>query len=353
MSRAFLYVFKQYLKNFFVTLFALVFIITLIDYVQHIKSIAGINRAFLYIYYTASNVITIIYPIALVFGAVMTMSSLLFKNHLVALSSFGYKKSSVAKPILLGVFLLYLTVVGLNFTKFAYAGDKAEAVLNDAADFKSVDNIFFKYNNSFVSAKSMDVVNKKLKDVTLYYINSGRLRYLMEFKEATFNDGSWLAKDITKKSLEYIDNRPNGYTLSHIDSSKILEGYYPKVVRLLYEGKRMSIQDGFKAMSLLDKQNIDSSKIRAALYERVIMPLFAPFLVLIIVMLTPIHQRYFSKSKFYLYSLGGTLVVWSLLYSSNMMSQNGAISAIFGQPLVVLILAIISIVVFVKRRNRI
>ena len=249
--------------------------------------------------------------------------------------------------------LLYATVVGLNFTKFAYAGDKAESIVNDTQMYNSVDNIFFKYDNSFVSAKSMDVVNKELNDVTLYYIYDGRLRYLMEFKKAKFKMGSWLASDITKKNLNYINNVPNGYTISHMDKTTILEGYYPKVVRLLYEGKRMSIQDGLKAMNLLNSQNIDNSKIRVALFERIIMPLFAPFLILIIIMLTPIHQRFFSKSKFYLYSLGGTLVVWSLLYSSNMMSLNGAISAIFGQPLVVLILAVISIIIFFKRRNRI
>ncbi len=351
--RAFFYIFKLYLRSFFITLFALVFIITLIDFVQHMKSIEGMNRAFLYIYYVASNTLSLIYPIALVFGAVMALSSLLFKNHLVAFSSFGYKKFSLIKPIFIGSFLIIATVIGLNFTKFAYAGDKAEAIISDTQIYHSVENIFFKYNSSFVSAKSMDAVKKELKDVTLYYINKDRLRYLMEFKKATFKDGAWLAQDVVKKVIKYKNNLPQGYRVEQIKEVTILKGYYPKVVRLLYEGKRMSIQDGLKAMSLLDEQHIDNSKIKAALYERVIMPLFAPFLILIIGMLTPLHQRFFSRSKYYLYSLGATLVVWSLLYSTSMLSKNSTLPAILGQPVIVLILAIISLYLLVKKRNNI
>ncbi len=353
MSRAFFYIFKLYIKNFFITLFAIVFIISLIDFVQHINSIQGMNRAFLYFYYTASNTATIIYPISLVFAAVMTLSSLLFKNHLVALSSFGYKKRTIIMPIILGSILIYFAFIGLNFTKFAYSGDKAESILKDIPTFNNVDNIFFKYNNSFVSAKKLDVANKELKDVILYYINNNRLQYLMGFKSAKFKNGYWLAKNITKKSIIYKDNMPQGYKTTKLDSSKILDGYYPKVFRLLYEGKRMSIQDGFRAIKLLDKQEIDSSKIKATLYERLIMPLFAPFLILLIATLTPLHKRFFSKSKYFFYTLGGTLIVWSLLYSANMLSKNGSLNAIFGQPLVVLIVAIISIIVYFYERDRI
>ena len=353
MNRAFLYILKHYLKSFFIILFGLVFIVSLIDFVQHMGQIEGINRDFLYFYYTFSNSLSLLYPIALVFGAVMAFSTLLFKNHLLILTSFGYTRNFILKPFVAGAFGIYLTVVGLNFTQFAYSGDRAEAVLNNGDIFKAVDNIFFKYNSSFVSAKEMDVVHKELKEAKLYYIKDRKVVYLMEFERAKFKDGAWLAKNIVKKSFVYKNGIPNGYKESIIKKSKILEGYYPKVVRLLYEGKRMSIQDGLAAKELLKSQNIDSSKITSALYERLIMPLFAPFLIIIIGMLMPLHRRFFSKAKFFLYSLGFTLIIWSILYSLNMMSINEVVPPYLGQPLVVIILAMIAIYLWISRRNNI
>ncbi len=353
MIKAFLYILKHYLKNFFTILFGLVFVISLIDFLQHMGSINGVNRYLLYFYYTFNNTISIIYPIALVFAAVMTLSGMLFKNHLLVLASFGYSRRAFTKPILAGVTLIYLLVVGLNFTQFAYSGDRAEAILNSDEIFKNVDNIFFKYNNSFVSAKEMDVVNKELKDATLYLIKNRKVIYLMEFKKAKFKDGVWIAKNIQKKSFIYKNGEPVGYKTQKIDEEKILKGYYPKVVRLLYEGKRMSIQDGLAANRLLKSQNIDNTKITATLYERLIMPLFAPFLIIIIAMLMPLHKRFFSKAKFYLLSLGATLLSWSLLYSLNMMSINGVVPPILGQPLIVLIFAIIATYLWFSRDTKI
>ncbi len=352
MSRAFIYIFKHYVKNFLIILIGMVSIVALIDFLQHIGSIKGVNRAMLYFYYTFNNTLTLLYPIAMVFAAIMTMSGLLFKNHLLVLASFGYVKSYIIKVIAFASVLIYAAIVLLNFTGFAYSGDRAEAILNDSSSiFNNVDNIFFKYNNSFVSAKEMDVVNKELKDVNLYYVEDRKVKYIMEFKRAKFKDGAWIANDITKKIFKYNQKAPLGYDVMKIKQSTILKGYYPKVVRLLYEGKRMSIIDGLKAQKLLKSQDIDNSKITSALYEKLVMPLFAPLLIIIIIIFTPIHKRYLSRVKYFMYSIGVTLIVWSLLYSLNMMSINGVVPSYLGQPLIVALLFILTIYLLISRRN--
>jgi len=353
MSKAFLYIFKHYLKSFLIVLVGMVSIIALIDFLQHIGSISGVNRALLYFYYTFNNTLTLLYPIAMVFAAIMTLSSFLYKNYLLVLASFGYSRYFIIKPFLIASILIYALIIGLNFTSFAYSGDRAEAILSNNSNVYNVDDIFFKYNNSFVSAKEMDVVNKELKGVKLYYIDNRKVKYIMEFDKAKFKDGGWLAKDIVKKSFIYKDNVPQGYNTQKIESTTILKGYYPKVVRLLYEGKRMSIIDGLKAQNLLRSQDIDNTKIASALFEKIIMPLFAPLLIIIIILFTPIHKRYMSKAKYYMFTLGATLVVWSLLYSINMMSVNGMIPVYLGQPLIIIILFIITFYLLIKRRNAI
>ena len=354
MNRAFIYIFKHYIKSFLILLIGLVSIISLIDFLQHFNSIVGINRALLYIYYSFNNSINILYPLVLVFAAIVTLSSLLFKNHLLILQSFGYSKKFILKPFLFTSIMVYLLFIALNFTPFAYSGDRAEAILNNSDNiFKPVDNLFFKYNNYFVFAKEMDVVNKEFKNLKLYYIKNGKIDYIMEIKRAKFKDKYWLANDILKKSFIYKDGIPRGYTTQKIKEEKILKGYYPKVVRLLYEGKRMNILDGIKAKKLLNEQNIDDSKIVSTLLERIIMPLFAPLLITIIVILIPIHKRYLNRAKFYFLSIGSTLVIWSILYSINMISSNGVISPYLGEPIAIFILFIITILIFLKKDNRI
>jgi len=350
-NKAFKYLAKSYTVNFFIVAFGLTFAATLIDFVQYVGRIDGVNRKVLYFYYTFCDYFTFIYPIALVFGAIVTFSKLVGRNHLLALLSFGYSKSNLLKPILASLFVIYLLMVGLNFTKFAYSGDSAKAILDNRELFKSLNNIFFKYNNNFVFAKKMDVVNKEFKDVTLYITNGDRLQSLLHFEKAKFKNKKWIASNIEKKILKYKDGKPQGYDIVKIDKEEILQGYYPKVVRLLYEGKRMSIIDGFKALKLLRVQNIDASKVKSALYTKILMPLFAPMLIVIIFAFLPLHKRFLNSAKYLLLTMGSTLVVWTILYSVNMLGINGVVPVDLGEPMLIFILFLLSLYIWNKRAS--
>ena len=350
--KAFSYLAKEYFKNFLIVAVGLTLAAALIDFIQRIDSIEGVNRALLYFYYVFCDFFSFIYPIALVFGAIITFSNLVWKNHLVAFASFGYSKSHLIKPFLTVFLLIYLTIFTLNFTNFAYSGDSARAILDKRELFKSLKNIFFKYNNNFVFAKKMDVVNKELKDVTLYIVRNNRLVEILHFEKAKFKNKKWIAYNIEKKVLKYKNKTPQGYKIYKINKEEILQGYYPRVVRLLYEGKRMSIDDGLKALKLLKKQGIDSSKVKSALYTKILMPLFAPFLIIIIFALLPMHKRYISRAKFLALSMGATLIVWTILYSANMLGVNGVIPVDLGEPIIIAILAGVSLVVWFSKKEK-
>ena len=349
MSTEFLYIAKQYFKNFLIVALGLTFAATLIDFIEHFGHVEGANRKFLYFYYIYSDYLVFIYPIALVFGAIITLFNLLWRNHLVAFLSFGYTKSRLIKPFFAVFTLVYIVIITLSFTQFAYYGDSARALIENRQLFKSLDNIFFKYNNDFVFAKKMDVVKKEFSDVTLYKSKDNRLVELSHFKKAKFKNKKWIATDIEKKIIKYSNGKPQGYKVVHIEKETILKGYYPKVVRLLYEGKRMSIKDAIRALKLLKEQGIDNSKVKSALYTKVVMPLFAPILIIIIFAMLPLHRRFISRAKYLVLTMGSTLIVWTLLYSVNMLSINGTIPADLGQPLVIFVLFIISLLVWRKR----
>jgi lipopolysaccharide export system permease protein len=119
---------------------------------------------------------------------------------------------------------------------------------------------------------------------------------------------------------------------------------------LLYEGKRMSIYDGIRALNLLKKQGIDSSKVKSALYTKILMPLFAPALIIIIFAFLPLHKRFLSTAKYLTSTMGLTLIVWTILYSVNMLSLNGVVPVDLGQPMVIMFLFIFAFYIWFKKR---
>jgi lipopolysaccharide export system permease protein len=344
-----IYILKNFFRNFLIIGFGLTFAAVLTDFVAYFTKIEGFNRQILYFFYNFADYFNFIYPLAIVFGALMTIFSFINKNYLVALESFGYSKTSILKPLIIGALFIYFIMVGLNFTKFAYANDSARSILKKESEFKNLENIFFKYNDNFVYAKKLDVIHKEFFDITLYIANNLKLNKILFFKKAKFNNGKWVASEVTIKKLKYKNNIPQGYTISYKKSLEILEGYYPKVIRLLYEGKRVSLSDAFKALSLLKIQKIDNSKIKSSIYSKLIMPLFAPLLIVIFFLNTPLHKRVLNSVKFLILSVGVTLIVWALFYSANMLGVNGAININLGQPLIFALLLIITVFVWLKK----
>ena len=349
MKKDFKYLSFQYIKNFLIISFGLTFAAVFINFLQHVTKIEGFNRKILYFFYNFEDYLAFIYPIALVFGAVFTFYNLILKNHLLAFYSFGFKPKQILKPFLVVSLFIYLIFIALNFTDFAYANNNAKSILDNKERYSSMDNLFFKYNNFFVYAKELDVVNKKFMDVTLYNIKDSKLNSLMHFKSAKFANKKWIAKDVEIKKLNYLNGKPQGYEVSHKDSLEILKGYFPKVIELLYQGKRMSINDGYRAFKLLKKQNIDITKVKSALYSKIVMPLFAPLLILLIFRFTPINRRFLNRGRYLLATVGVTLVIWSLLYSVNMLGLSGAINPDYGQPVVILILLILTLFAYIKK----
>jgi len=346
-----LYLLKKFLINFFIVGFGLTFAAVLTDFVAHFTKIEGFNRKILYFFYNFEDYFNFIYPLAIVFGALMTFYSLIYKNHLIAFESFSYSKKSILKPFIIGAILIYFIMVALNFTKFAYANDSARSILKKESEFKNLNNIFFKYNNNFVYAKKLDVVNKEFLDVTLYIAKGLELKKVLHFKKATFKDGKWFVKNADIKELKYKNSIPQGYDVKKVSNLEILQGYYPKVISLLYEGKRVSLNDAFRALSLLNNQKIDNSKIKSSIYSKLLMPLFAPLLITIFFLYMPLHKRVLNGVKFLIVSVGVTLIVWALFYSANMLSVNGAINVDLGQPLIFAFVLIITVFVWLKKLN--
>jgi len=92
---------------------------------------------------------------------------------------------------------------------------------------------------------------------------------LQEAKEAIFKDGYWLAKDVTIKRV--VDDKSR-LEISHRDTLITLKGYNPKILNSIYENRRLTLYESVMADRLLLAQGITTTKIRADIYSKVLIP---------------------------------------------------------------------------------
>jgi lipopolysaccharide export system permease protein len=326
-SLYFRYLSWLYIKNLLAILFGLAFAFAAIDYFQHVQQldVSG-NYKILYIFYMWQEALGLLYPLAIVFSLIMTKLSLVKNSTMGALHAFGYSKQKLFTPLFVVASLLYTIFTFLHTTEFSYAKDKASFLLQNELGAYDVNDLFFKYNDTFVYIKTLDPVEKKIENITIFKVEGYQVRYTIHAPIALFNGEEWDAQNATLKTHIYENGKLKKYSVKYKKSIKTLKGYKPKIIESLYEGKALNIIDAFNTWKLLDRQNLNSDKIRAALYEKVIVPLFALALILILFFKLPFHARMMNQGSIIALSLGATFVIWGILFGLNQIGSNGVVA---------------------------
>ena len=347
-SLHFRYLSKLYIKNLLAILFGISFAFAAIDYFQHVQKLdVSSNYKILYIFYMWQEALGLLYPLAIVFAVIMTKLSLVKNNTMGALHAFGYNKKRLFLPMFLVASVTYAIFTFLHTTEFSYAKDKAEVLLKNELHTYDVNDLFFKYNDTFVYIKNLDPVAKKIEDITIFKVEGYQVRYTINAPTAIFDGNEWDAQNATLKTHIYKDGELEKYTIEHKKSIKTLKGYKPKIIESLYEGKALNIIDAFNTWKLLNKQNLNSDKIRAALYNKIVVPLFALALLLILFFKLPFHARMMNLGSVIALSLGATFVTWGILFGLNQMGSNGVLAPEFAAILPIVLLWVYAIYVYI------
>lgn len=322
----FSYLAKNYLKNLLVILFGLSLVFSVIDYFQHAPKLEKLGTYQLYyIFYKWEEALTILYPLAMVFAVVATKVMMVKNSNIVVLHAFGFSKRKLFTPFLVVSSIVYLLFMALHTTEFSYAKDRASHLLkNEYTDYQ-VQDLFFKYNDAFVYVKNLDPINKIIEDITIFKVEGNQVQYTIKAPYALYNGTGWDAKEATLKTHIYKNDILQRYTLEQKASIATLEGYKPKIMESLYEGKALSVIDAYYTWRLFNQQNLDSSKIRATLYDKVVTPLFSLAMVLILFFKLPFHSRMVNLSTTLALSLGSTIVIWGILFGLGRIGYNGVV----------------------------
>ncbi len=332
-------------------LLALSLLFTGLDFLMTNSSLPSFNIKVLYIFNRWQESLNLLYPLAIAFGAIWTKISFIKNNTLIALYSLGVSQRDIFKPFLALAILTYVIFVGLNFTQFALASDIARAIKKGRYNISnSTDDMFFKYNSSFIYAKRLIVKESRFEGLKIFIIDGQDVVELQEAKEAIFKDGYWLAKDVTIKRV--VDDKSR-LEISHRDTLITLKGYNPKILNSIYENRRLTLYESVMADRLLLAQGITTTKIRADIYSKVLTPLFSITILIILIFSIPSHARYLNMVIVTAQTLGGTLFMWGVLFALNRMGQNGVISPELASILPIALLSILALYIYSSSNSKI
>ncbi len=316
----------HYIKNLLAILFGLSTTFAVIDYFQHIHKLdVSSNYQILYIFYMWQESLGMLYPLAIVFALIMTKLNMVKSNTMGAFHAFGYNKKRLFLPLFTVALTIYGIFVFLHTTEFSYARDKAKLLLENEINAYDVNDIFFKYNDTFVYIETLDPIHKKIKNITIFKVKGQRVHYTIQAPYAVYVDSEWEAKDAIVKNHIYEDGKLIKYFVEYKNSVATLNGYKPKIITSLHEGKALNIIDALNTWKLFKKQNLNSDKIRAAIYNKVVVPLFSIALALILFFKLPFHLRMMSFGLVVASSIGATFIVWGILFGLNQMGKNGVL----------------------------
>jgi lipopolysaccharide export system permease protein len=325
-----------------------------IDFLQNFKDVPpSANLQLLYLFYNAFFTLTITLPLSLVFGWIITLIVLIKNNEFVALLSIGVRPKNVYLPVVFISFILLIGLIVMQATPLAYAYEQKIRIMDGEYFSNKKNDIFLKYDNNFVYFKRFFPLEKRAEDIHIFKLENDDIVESIVASKAYFQNNRWYivdAKITIKPSVIDWDN--SKVIVKEEKFLHTLEGFKPKIVDNVYEGKaNFSIIDAVYAILLLKTQNINTDAIRASLYYQLFVPFFIFPVMIIIFVFTSINSRLFNIAKFSSFTVFCTLILWGLFFMLNKFAKGAVVAPEIALLLPVFVWFIIGYAVYKHRIN--
>lgn len=344
----FKYVSFHYIKYFAIILLALVLFLVGFDYMGSADKLNDIsaNLLLIYLVYKAFYAIDLLLPLSLIFAMISTKIYLIRSNALVSFYSLGYSRVGILKPfVVVSTIIIIFFILIHSISNFARANEYANNIRKNAQYLSPTRDLFFTYKDKFVYFSKMLPLQESAEDVRVFSLKDNSLKEVLVASKATYRDDYWYIDkaDIIEKPDE-INFKSLGINVTEMSNLKILQGFRPKMLDQVYEGKvNFTIKDAIDAYVLLKSQNINTEAIKSALYKIFIYPFFVPSLVVIIFFFVPISVRFLNVSLFSFGAILSSLMIWAVLFALIELANNKTISSEVGIIVPEIILFLIAI----------
>ncbi len=350
-----LYILKFFIKYFLMTLGGLSLFFVILDFSNVSKELPqSVNLKILYFYYQFLYASSIMYPISLVFGAIITFGKLVKDNMLIALYSVGYSNRDILTPIFLSSIAIVLLFISMHTTEYAYAKSSADDILNRGS-LRNTNNLFFKYDhknkqgvnlaNYYVFFSRLYPFQKVSKGVRIFRIEDGKIAEIIRAGNAYYNNNNWVVSSArVLKNVKTLQLQQEAIKMEDKNEFVILKGFKPAILERLFESEiEFNLIDLIEAMKLLSLQGFSTDKTKVSLYNIVSYPFFAPILILIIFKFFPVSGRFANLSLVIFSAIIVSLLIWGLLFAMVKLSFSGTLIGEFAINLPVILMSIIAL----------
>ena len=341
---AFKYISFHYLKYFFVILGALVLFLVGFDFMDNADQLSrSANITLIYLVYKSFFAIDMLLPLALIFAMITTKIFLIRSNALISFYSLGYSRIDILRPfVVVSTVIIVLSISLHNLPKFSRADEFSKNIRVHSQYLHPSKDLFFTYEDKYVYFSKLLPLTNEAEDIRVFSIKDKSLKEVIVAKKATYRNEAWHIRkaDLLVKPDDMSFHSP-GMIVKEENDLEILHGFKPKMLDQIYEGKvNFTITDALDAYRLLEKQGVDTSSIKGALYKIFIYPFFVPSVVIIIFFFVPMSVRFLNVSLFSFGAILATLLVWGMLFMLIEISTNKTISGEVGiiAPVVILFL---------------
>lgn len=341
----------KYIRYFFIILISLEIFFVGIDLLQNINSLpVSANLQLLYMMYNGFFILTITLPLSILFAWVVTLTFLIKDNILVSFYALGVTRNQVLIPIIISSIILTSILMLLQTTQLAYSYEQKDKILNNQFFVNEKTNILLKYDNNFVYFEKLYPLEKKAIGIKIFKIENKQLIQTIIAKKAYYQNNRWYildAKIINKPEKIYWED--SKLTVTYEKFLYTLEGFKPEIINNVYKAKvQYSITDAIYTILLFDKQDLNTDKIKAILYSKVIVPFFVIPLIIFIFIYSKVSGRFFKMGQFVSLGILSSLGVWGILFLLQKISIASLINPEIGLVLPLIIAFIFSIFLYKK-----
>ncbi|MCI5967994.1 LptF/LptG family permease [Helicobacter sp.] len=346
MKLFFRYISFLYLKYFFYLFISLECFFVAIDLVKFLDNLpSSANLFILLLAYDFMYASQFVLPLSLILAQIALLINLLKSAQFTAFLTLGYSRFKIFIPIFLLSFLITIIFIALNSTPFVYAKERVDLMINQGfvGNFKS--DLFLKYNNNYIYFKKIYPLLQSAEGVVVYEFDNTNnvLTHIVESQKAQFNGQDWILENATITTLQNtLELGKNPLKIQKESVYKTLRDFKPKILENIYEKQgSISILDAFEALILLKAQNANTQKVRAALYNLLFFPFFAPLIMVCLAVFIPNSNRYANFSLMTLGMILGVLITWGIFFSFSKLSISGFLQPEFSviMPIFALFLA--------------
>jgi len=336
----FWYVLRKYSVNFFIFFIGLVLLYDIVDIMFNLSKLpSSSNRLILYIFYTSLYASFLLYPLALIFAFLFTLSKMVKFNELVSFYSLGFEKRDILKPFVIFSFFVFLFFSFLQSTKLAYASSYALAIKNEKKI--STKDIFLRYKNSVVYIRNLNPILQIAYDMRVFEIKNSKLKRVIFTKEAFFKDEKWHSNNAKILNLSFNRWKEERKKIS------FLKNFKPKIISNIQELRDISFYDALIVLKYF--QNVDTNKIFSLVFFKLFTPLLMIVLMIDIFLNSPIHIRISNLSFFMIKSILFVVFMWGSELLIFKFAKQGVLP--FYTLLLPLIVVLIKIYIDVRRSN--